>query len=255
MLVLDGHAAVEDEDEDEDENEDEGMGKETILTFESVTLETQPPYEVGLSAVSFSLGPGELAAVRAEAGQARIPLADAAEGLVQPDAGAVSFLGEDWTSLPPSRAADRRGRIGRVFERYGWISNLDVDENITLAQRHHTTRPLSDIEQEAERLVKMFGLPDLPRRRPALMKRSDLRRAEWARAFLGAPVLVILEEPTRDVYADAVPGLVRAVDEARSRGAAVLWITSDAQMWPKAAGGATVRFDFAGGRLVPRERE
>ncbi|MFH0952710.1 MAG: ATP-binding cassette domain-containing protein [Verrucomicrobiota bacterium] len=231
------------------------MEKEAILTFDKVTLAPQPPYEVGLAGVSFSLGSGELMAVRVEAGQARIPLADAAEGLVEPGSGRVTFLGEDWLAMPPVRASTQRGRIGRVFERYGWISNLDVDENITLAQRHHTTRPLPEIEEEAERLVKMFGLPDLPRMRPALMKRADLRRAEWARAFLGGPVLVILEEPTRDVYADAVASLARAVEEARARGAAVMLISSDAQAWPTAAAGATHRFEFKGGRLLPREKE
>lgn len=231
------------------------MSGQAILEFENVTLEPRPPYEAGLEAVSFSLGVGELAAVRVDAGVGRTPLADAAEGLAVPDAGRVLFQGEDWTALKPPRAAAQRGRIGRVFERAGWISNLDVDENITLSQRHHSARPLGEIEEEARRWARLFGLPDLPRLRPALMKRSDLRRAEWARAFLGRPLLVILEEPSRDVPSEAVAGLARAVEEARGWGAGVLWITSDAGAWSKAAAGAAQRLEFKGGRLLSREKE
>ena len=231
------------------------MAQEPILVFENVTIEAQPPYESGLQSVAFVLNAGELMLVRTEPGRSRFPLADAAEGLVEPDSGRVLFAAEDWKVMPPDRQAARRGRIGRTFEGRGWISNLDVDENITLAQRHHTERSLEQIELDAESLARQFGLSGLPRMRPAALKQSDLRRAEWVRAFLGDPLLVILEQPTRDVPADAIPALVAAIDAARGRGAAVLWLTEDERAWSKAAGGATKRFELSGVELVLREKE
>ena len=183
----------------------------------------------------FRCGAAICCSIRIEEGLARLPFADVAEGLVEPDAGRVAFLGEDWRMMPPNRSAERRGKIGRVFETHAWISNLDVDENITLAQRHHTARPEDEIVQEAEALVRQFGLGELPRVRPAVVRRSDLRRAEWARAFIGEPQLIILENPTKDVYVDALPGLVGAVKAARGRGAAVIWMTDDARVLSKVA--------------------
>ena len=173
--------------------------------------------------------------------------------MVDPDAGRVAFLGEDWRTMPPNRSAERRGKIGRVFETHAWISNLDVDENITLAQRHHTARPEDEIAREAEALVRQFGLEDLPRVRPAVVRRSDLRRAEWVRAFIGEPQLIILENPTKDVYMDALPGLVGAVKAARGRGAAVIWMTDDARALSKVAPESTHKFEFRGAGLVPWE--
>lgn len=224
-----------------------------ILAFEGVTVGPQPGHESGLSAVSFVLRPGDLLLACGEAGQPRIPLADAAEGLLDLEAGAVRFLGEDWAGVTAERAADLRGRIGRVFEEHGWISNLDMDENITLAQRHHTARPEAEIEAEALAVARGFGLADLPRMRPAVLKRGDLRMAEWVRAFIGAPALVLLENPTRDVYGEAVGRLAQAVAAVRERGGAVMVLTEDERLRQSLGPAASLRFDVSGAGLVPRE--
>lgn len=229
------------------------MLDEPILGFENVTLAAQPPYETGLDRVSVSLQRGDLFLIRIEEGLARIPFADVAEGIVDPDAGRVVFLGEDWRRMPPNRSAERRGKIGRVFETPAWISNLDVDENITLVQRHHTARPESEIVKEAEALVRRFGLEDLPRVRPAMVSRSDRRRAEWVRAFIGEPSLILLENPTKDVYLNALPGLVGAVKAARGRGASVIWMTDDARVLSKVASDSTHQYEFRVAELVPWE--
>ena len=200
------------------------MTPSSILKFNRVSYAAQPPYEQDLSEVSLELAAGAVGVVLVPSGAARLPLADLAEGLLAPDAGSVALDGEDWLDLTPDDAAAARSRIGRVFETRGWISNLDVDENITLAQRHHTLRPPVELDQEAEALARGFGLTELPRVRPATLKGAVLRRAEWVRAFLGAPALILLEFPMREVYADAMDGLLQAVQAARARGAAVLWI-------------------------------
>jgi len=198
-----------------------------ILALEAVTVATRPPYEAGLDGATLALRAGELACFFVPEGQGRWALADAAEGLVRPEAGTVRFEGENWEAMGADRAARCRSRIGRVFEAHGWVSNLDMDENITLPQRYHTARPLPEIEQDALALARSLGFADLPRVRPALLRRDELRRAEWVRAFLGSPSLVILEFPTRDVPADGLRRLADAVAAARARGAAVAWIDQE----------------------------
>jgi len=119
----------------------------------------------------------------------------------------------------------RRAQIGRVFDGHGWISNLNVNENVTLAQRHHTRRPDAEILAEAEALARAFGLNELPKIRPALVAPQDLRRAEWIRGFLGQPRLVLLERPMQGVPLEHLPRLLDAVQEACTRKTAVLWLT------------------------------
>jgi phospholipid/cholesterol/gamma-HCH transport system ATP-binding protein len=161
----------------------------------------------------------------------------------------VLFLGQDWLGLGADQAAAQRGKIGRLFEDEGWISDLDVDQNIMLAQRHHTARSENEIMDEALKWARVFGLPGLPRGRPASMRRWDLRKAACIRAFLGQPTFIILEQPAHGVYADLMAPLVNAVQSARHRGAAVLWTVSDPKIWNHGGIRATSRSRMFGSEL------
>jgi phospholipid/cholesterol/gamma-HCH transport system ATP-binding protein len=209
-----------------------------ILELSGVTVESDPAYDSSIWNVSLRLGAGELALVRLERGVVRLPLADAAEGLAEQYGGTVSFLGRDWRTVTPGEGAALRGRIGRVFDPVGagaggvgWVSNLDVDENVMLAQRHHTRRPTAEIEAEAAKLARMFGLPGLPRGRPGQVRVSDLQRAGCVRAFIGTPDLILLERPAHWVFPEIMPPLINAVRSARNRGAAVVWLTDNPAIW------------------------
>lgn len=195
-----------------------------ILEFDRVDLRHAAHGQSEMRGVSFRLMPGDLARVQLEPGNELLPLADAAEGLIAPDKGSVAFLGERWSALGADRELALRARIGRVFDGHGWISNLNVLENLTLAQRHHTARPLAEIVAEAQARARSFGLPEVPAGRPALVPRRDLRRAEWIRAFMGRPALILLERPTLGVAVEHTSLLCRAVDAALAGGAAALWI-------------------------------
>ena len=194
-----------------------------ILEFDCVSLRKVAHGQAEMHGVSFRLMPGDLARVQLEPGNEQLPLADAAEGLIEPDEGSVAFMGERWPEMTPDRELALRARIGRVFYGHGWISNLNVLENLILAQRHHTSRPDPEIMAEAQDLARSFGLREVPAGRPALVLQRDLRRAEWIRAFLGQPALILLERPTFGVAVEHVPLLIRAVEAALAGGAAVLW--------------------------------
>ncbi len=199
-----------------------------VLEFQNVSLNAEPPYEVGLRGLSFALAPGELLRVDVVAGRTVIPLADLAGGLLEPEEGEVLLNGRAWRDYAPDEAAVERGRIGRIFEGTGWISNLDVDENITLSARYHAHRSEAEALQEARELAVRLGLGELPAGRPVLHASTDLRRAEWVRALLGNPSLLILERPVRDLPSEWIPPLLAELDRRRAAGAAVIWI----QKWP-----------------------
>lgn len=227
------------------------------LAFDAVTLPLTWPYDTALDAVSFALRPGELALITLAPGRVRSPFADLAQGLIHPHAGAVQFRGDSWTGLSPRAIAKARARIGRVFDVGGWISNLDVDENVLLAQRHHNTSPAAELRRRGDELARAFGLDRLPRKRPAEASQHELRLSQWARALLVDMDLLVLERPTRDVLPEAVPKFLDALAAARDRGAAVLWLTTDG-----AAPGSpnniapphvTARFAVRGTTLVPIE--
>lgn len=225
-----------------------------ILEFDQVAIASNPLYESAICDISFALAPGELLLVRLDSEHLLLPLADAAVGLVTPLSGQIRFLGLDWQTLSAEETARRRGSIGRIFPDGGWVSNLDIDENITLPQRHHSRRPEEEIMDEAALLARQFGLPGLPLGHVSQLRRQDLQKSACVRALLGHPRLVIAEDPTRDVYADIIAPLVNRLLEARRRGVAVLWTTSDRRVWNDPGLKPTALCQMAGSQMHPVER-
>ena len=177
--------------------------------------------------VDMALEAGELLLVELKSEDKGPPLADLAAGLVAPVRGDVWFAGVSWSQRGAEDHARARSRIGRVFEGQGWVSNLDLDENITLAQRHHTARDPAEIQAEAEAWARRLGLAGLPVTRPAWTPPRERSIGQWIRALLGEPLLLLLERPTRDVTREDVSALMDAVQERRAAGVAVMWLTSD----------------------------
>ncbi len=198
-----------------------------ILLLENVTIDAIRPYDLALREVNLVLHPGDLATVILASAKSCAVIADLAQGLIGPQSGTVSFLARSWTQLSPTHRARQRALIGRTFDSHGWLSNLNVDENILLAQRHHRTQPMEALYAAAETLARQFGMHELPRGRPAAMGANELQSAQWIRALLGEKRLIILERPTRDVSPTIARALIQALDKVRASGAAVLWITNN----------------------------
>ena len=190
---------------------------QNTLRLLTVTVENLPGYDVGLAGASLSLDRGHLGLVMLERPNFRTPLADLAGGLLEPDSGAVEFLGRDWQRCLPSRAARMRGLIGRVFEGQNWISNLNVDENVLLQQRHRGRMSEEELLAQATALAITFGLSELPATRPAVTSPHDLKRSACVRAFLGEPCLLLLERPTHG-FEDLFEPVLAEVEKAPSAG-------------------------------------
>ena len=223
--------------------------RDTILTFEDVSIAAQGHQMTGVTSVSFGLAAGDTVLITVEEGRERLPLPDAAEGLLAPDTGKVRFGGESWAGMGPHQQTDRRGTIRRVFADYGWISNLDVLENVCLAECHHTRRHEAEIVAEARGLARRFGMADIPEGRPSRIHSQMLRKLEWVRALLGSPRLIILERPLFGAPKADAPLFVQSVCEAAEKGAAVLWLTDEPRVWECDRFKSVQRFRMDGDKL------
>lgn len=195
-----------------------------LLTLDSAT------FSGGYGPWTFSLAAGEAVVIQ---GRARHldHLADAVQGLLEPDTGRVTWRDKAWLRMSPSVQAGARSGMRRVFRTGAWVMNLDLDENITLAGRHHGLAPVHELEEQARSLGQRFGLDPLPSSRPAWTEVPVLQKAQWVRALMGEPDLILLEDPDHGVEPDDVSGWLEALAEHHRRGAAILWMTSRGRLW------------------------
>lgn len=225
------------------------MQNDNILEIKGVSIEARSRNTAGLKNIDLCLAPGEIALVMPEVEYEHIPLCDLAEGLMEPDEGSVNFMGEDWQGMLPLRLCEMRGKIGRVFDFSGWVSNLTIAENLLLAERHHTSRTDEEIQAEMEQLCRFVGLPAVPEERPDAAAVGTLCRCQWVRAFMGNHKLFLLECPEVAAPRETLCSLEQLVTNALSAHHAVLWTTLDLQVWNNMAFKNARRYKICGGIL------
>jgi len=113
-------------------------------------------------------------------------------GFVKPVAGAVRAFGEDLLAM----AAYRRARWGlrRTFQTEQAIANLSVYDNVRLV--HENTGGLRGTRrQDVMDAVAFVGLDSEAHRQVGTLGVGERRLVEVARAVVGQPRLVMLDEP------------------------------------------------------------
>jgi ABC-type ATPase involved in cell division len=202
-----------------------------LLRFDGVDLSGEG-YDGDLREVSFALRAGELMMIRGVRRRMNLPLLDAVQGLLEPVRGVVEYEGMDWRKMPLYNQSKARGAMGRIYARHdAWLSNLDIDENVTLRVRHHAGRAPDEVYAEARELAERMGLEKLPGVRPPLVSRENLQKSQCVRALLGGTRLILAEYPCQFMSEETQQCLLDLIMERRDAGSAVIWLTLNEGLW------------------------
>ena len=160
--------------------------------------------------VTLEIARGSFVALVGASGSGKSTLLKTVNRLVVPSAGAVTLDGRDVAEEPAWRL---RRRIGYVFQDVGLFPHLSVAENIALPLRLEGRR---DEARVAEMLELVALPPDLAGRMPAALSGGQRQRVGVARALVGAPGLLLMDEPfgaLDPVTRDALCASVRALHD------------------------------------------
>lgn len=198
----------------------------TVLEFLSVHISSREiDNELCILDLNLKIRSGEIVFLELLNGGEKLLLGDLSEGLIPPEKGEVLFKDDSWTNMSIEKQTLMRSKIGRVFFKRSWISNLTILENIILKEMHCSKRDKQDILNEAYDLASKFHIEKIPEVRPYGVSQIVSRTGEWIRAFMGNPEIIILEYPEFDTSFDKVRLLGNVVNEFLEKGSAVLWIT------------------------------
>ncbi|MGW3076052.1 MULTISPECIES: ABC transporter ATP-binding protein [unclassified Kitasatospora] len=205
-----------------------------------------------LRGVSFTVGRGELTALKGRSGSGKTTLLNLVGGLDTPTGGSIALDGIDLAGLDEDgRLALRRERIGFVFQSFGLIPMLTAAENVGVPMRLRKT-PAAEREERAHTLLALVGLADHANQRPGELSGGQQQRVAIARALANEPSLIIADEPTGQLDSEtgrAIMELLRAV--VRSEGVTVLVATHD----PTLMGLADRVIEVRDGRVVEEGAE
>ncbi|MEZ6092359.1 MAG: hypothetical protein R3C05_31020 [Pirellulaceae bacterium] len=195
-----------------------------VLVLENVSFRDPTRQSLTLRDANLRLHEGEFATLGIPIAAECRSFTSMLQGLRMPQQGRISFDGKNWEGDDFSQHDWMRSRIGRVYDGTAWIENLNIYENVTLSERHHTPRTIDDIDRELREWCDFFEIDDMRGQRPAFVGKAFLKICEWIRALLGSPLLLLLEHPMRSVPRTRFDQLIKALRMMTSRGTAVLWI-------------------------------
>jgi lipoprotein-releasing system ATP-binding protein len=172
---------------------------------------------VVLSDVSFSIAPGDAAAIMGPSGSGKSSLLYILGALEPPTSGTVTLDGRDPYQLPPRElAAFRNQAIGFVFQDHCLLPQCTVLENVLIPTL--VARSDHDDTAAAHRLIDQVGLGDRLDHRPAELSGGERQRAAIARALIRQPRLLLCDEPTGNLdraSADNVASLLADLHQKR----------------------------------------
>jgi len=173
--------------------------------------------------VDFSIAPGQMVCLIGLNGVGKTTLLKTIIGLLQQRSGSIVLAGEDISSQPPHQRA--RGGIGYVPQGREIIAQLSVRENLLLGlearpggiSRHRHIDPL---------VFELFPvLEKFLNRRGGDLSGGQQQQLAIARALLGKPRLLLLDEPTEGIQPSVVLDIQRAVARIiRETGISVLLV-------------------------------
>lgn len=138
-------------------------------------------------------------------------------GLLQPDAGQARIAGIDLTS-------DRLGaarKVGALLEAQGFYPHLSGQQNLDL-----TRRLLGLPKSEIERVLEVAEMTAHGRRRVADYSLGMRQRLGLARAMLGAPPVLILDEPTNGLDPEGIADMRGFLRDLPARSGATVLLSS-----------------------------
>ena len=153
-----------------------------------------------IDGVSMAVEKGTTMAVIGESGSGKSTLARVIVGLQHPDGGSVMFDGTDITMLSREEMRRLRARIGMVFQepyeslnprlRIGSI----IEEPLVV---HHPGLSRAERSARVAEMLREVELdPAVADRYPGALSGGQQQRIGIARALIGRPDLVVLDEPT-----------------------------------------------------------
>ena len=113
-------------------------------------------------------------------------------GFVKPAAGTVTAFGENLLKMADFRRA--RWGVRRTFQTEMAIEQLSIFDNVAMIHEHSGAKR-SSRRGDVLAAIEFVGLTDLPKTKVGTLGARDRRLVEIARAVVGSPRLVLLDEP------------------------------------------------------------
>jgi branched-chain amino acid transport system ATP-binding protein len=180
-----------------------------------------------LHSVSLHVERGEIVTLIGANGAGKSTTLLALSGLLPTRAGRVTFEDQDITALPPHRRVELG--IVQVPEGRRVFANMSVHENLELGA--YTRKDGKGIKQDLQKMMELFPiLKERRAQRAGTLSGGEQQMLAMARALMGRPKLLLLDEPSLGLAPLIVRKIFELIRDINQQGTTVFLVEQNAHM-------------------------
>ncbi|MDY5433561.1 ABC transporter ATP-binding protein [Bacteroides pyogenes] len=185
--------------------------------------------------ITLNIEQGEFSAIVGPSGSGKTTLLNLLGGLDHPSSGRILIDGKDIGLMKEKELIDfRLHNIGFVFQSYNLIPVFTVEENISFLMELQGYSK-EERKQRTNDLLKIIGLADRARTRPANLSGGEQQRVAVARALAAKPRFVLADEPTANLDTKSAENLLNMMMRLnREENMTFIFSTHDPRIMAKA---------------------
>jgi multiple sugar transport system ATP-binding protein len=175
-----------------------------------------------LDNLSLTVADGETLVLFGPSGAGKTVLLRLVAGVIDPDEGNILIGGEDMTDVD----AEFRG-VGMAFQNFALFPHMTAFDNIA-TPLEASRSPQSAIKAGVESVARLLKIGHVLSHKPRALSNGQKQRTALARALVGSPPVLLLDDPLRNV--DAKLRFEMRLELPRllaDRGATVVYVTQD----------------------------
>ena len=206
---------------------------------------------VALNNVTLNIGKGEFVLLTGPSGAGKTTLLRTIFVAERPDEGQILLSGWNVTKLRRGSIPYLRRNIGVVFQDFKLLRNRTALQNVYLALEIRGL-PARQIRERSEAALEAVGLEERMNTRASFLSGGEQQRVAIARAVVGAPSILLADEPTGNLDPELARDILALLSEIAGKGTTVIVATHDPLVVQTAASDMEIMLDR--GKVVGTRR-
>lgn len=186
--------------------------------------------DTGVEGVELTIHQGEFVFVVGGSGAGKSTLLRLITGEIKPNLGKV-YLGDRDLNRALILSRNRASvMFGKIWQDPTLIRKKTVGENLALASRITLGRESARVvDIRIKKVLGLVGMKGVENKYPIELSIGECRRVELARALIGSPPILVLDEITANLDDDCIWDTLHLLNDVNRRGTTVIMATHDSQ--------------------------
>jgi peptide/nickel transport system ATP-binding protein len=198
----------------------------------SRTFEMGPEQIHAIRDLNLTIPAGKLVVIKGKSGSGKTTLLNLVAGIDRPTSGEIAVGGKILSRMSQRDKVNLlRREIGFIFQTFGLLPFLSVEENVEIPLRLvHTNRKSRN--QKVREMLALVGLSSRAHHRTYELSGGEQQRVAIARALINQPKIILADEPTGQLDTATGTGIMELMREIVNQTHVTILVAShDPNVW------------------------